>query len=206
MYDAKGNITRAGAEEVIRTGGTVHLRGKEYRTLQSLPTEAEFAVGDPEATQKALDGISAQRAALDEQERKLHADNAKVAQAKKDAEAAQKERERREKDNPQPPQALHQQFGGRPLSGAENPLAAEEANAAATAAANAAVRTAQYRQRQGTGTAVADEGEEEHFAGKPLSAYDGVPDDQLEQQDGVGAATADKIAKARRARDRKGAR
>lgn len=96
MYDVKGNITRAGAEQVIREGGTVHMRGKEYRTLQSLPTEAEFAVGDPEATQKALDGLAAQRAQLDEQEKKLLAANAQNEQAKKDAEKAQKEREQRE--------------------------------------------------------------------------------------------------------------
>lgn len=43
--------------------------------------------------------------------------------------------------------------------------------------------------------------DEPHFAGKPLSAYDDVPDDQLTEQDGVGEATAKKIVRARKRRD-----
>lgn len=45
--------------------------------------------------------------------------------------------------------------------------------------------------------------EEETFAGRPLSSFDGIADDQLTNEQGVGPATAKEIQKARRARDRK---
>lgn len=50
-------------------------------------------------------------------------------------------------------------------------------------------------------TAATDD--EPHFAGKPLSAFDNVPEEQLTEQDGVGEVTAKEIVKARRKRDRK---
>lgn len=45
------------------------------------------------------------------------------------------------------------------------------------------------------------EGEDPLFAGKPLSAFDGIPDERLEDEEGVGEATAKKIVQARRERD-----
>lgn len=96
MYDANGRLTRAAAEQAIKEGGSVTLGGNKYTRLDELPPETVFAVGDAQATQRALDGLAAQRKALDEQEAKLHEQNAKVEQAKKDAERAQKDREQRE--------------------------------------------------------------------------------------------------------------
>jgi hypothetical protein len=49
MYDDKGNITRAGAEQVIRGGGSVSINGKLYQTVESLPDESVFAAGNPKA-------------------------------------------------------------------------------------------------------------------------------------------------------------
>lgn len=45
--------------------------------------------------------------------------------------------------------------------------------------------------------------DEPHFAGKALSEFDNVPDEQLTEQDGVGEVTAKEIVKARRKRDRR---
>lgn len=96
MYDANGKLTRAGAEQAIREGGTVTLNGRMYGKIETLPPETEFAVGDEQATTKALEGLKAQREALDAQEKKLLAANAQNEQAKKDAEKLQKDREQRE--------------------------------------------------------------------------------------------------------------
>src|SRR4051812_5199852 len=49
IYDEKGNITRAGAEQVIREGGSVAIKGKLYMKVEQLPNEAEFVKGDKEA-------------------------------------------------------------------------------------------------------------------------------------------------------------
>jgi hypothetical protein len=71
--------------KVINDGGAILHKGHHLTRPEHLPSEAELAEGDATATQTALDGISAQRAALDEQERKLLASRAPVADAKKDA-------------------------------------------------------------------------------------------------------------------------
>ena len=50
----------------------------------------------------------------------------------------------------------------------------------------------------------AEAGEDEPtFRGRPLSSFDGIPDDALTNEEGVGEATAADIVKARRKRDRK---
>ena len=50
----------------------------------------------------------------------------------------------------------------------------------------------------------AEAGEDEPtFRGRPLSSFDGIPDDALTNEEGVGDATAADIVKARRKRDRK---
>jgi hypothetical protein len=164
MYDENDRLTRAGAEQVIRDGGTVHLTRRtlnpdgtfktltrEYKTVSSLPSEVEFAVDDPSAHQKALEGLKAQREQLDAQERKILEGAKAQDQARKAAEAAQKDRERAEAKNPQAAPTLHQQLGGRQLSGAENPLAEQEANEQAERAKAAAEAADPRRQQQPSG-------------------------------------------------------
>lgn len=99
MYDSNHKITRAGAEQAIREGGTVFVGGRLYGRVESLPPETEFAVGDSDATRRALEGLKATRAQLDEQERKLLEANARQEEARKQAAQAQKEREKREAEN-----------------------------------------------------------------------------------------------------------
>lgn len=60
MYDDKGNITREGAEQVIREGGTVSINGKTYQTIDSLPDEASFAAGNPGAEAGVRDRLAKQ--------------------------------------------------------------------------------------------------------------------------------------------------
>jgi hypothetical protein len=43
MYDKNGTITRAGAEQAIREGGSVLLAGQLHRTVDTLPGEEWFA-------------------------------------------------------------------------------------------------------------------------------------------------------------------
>lgn len=69
--DAKGNLTRAGMEQVIREGGSVLHKGQLHARVETLPSEAELAEGDEQATTQVLDGIRRQREQLDQQERKL---------------------------------------------------------------------------------------------------------------------------------------
>lgn len=69
-------LSRADMEEVIRSGGSVLHKGQHLTRLEHLPSEADLADGDSAATQAALDGLAVQRAALDEQERRLLASQA----------------------------------------------------------------------------------------------------------------------------------
>jgi hypothetical protein len=86
MFDPKTHkLTRAGAEQAIREGGSVRVGNKLVTRLEDIPPESEFAVGDADATKKALEGLEAQRAHLDEQEKKLLAENARIEQARKEA-------------------------------------------------------------------------------------------------------------------------
>lgn len=74
-------LTRDEMEAVIRNGGSVLHKGQHLTHIEHLPTEGDLAEGDAAAIQAALDGIAAQRAALDEQERKLLASRAPTAPA-----------------------------------------------------------------------------------------------------------------------------
>jgi hypothetical protein len=65
--------------------------------------------------------------------------------------SAHKDRERAEAKNPQAAPTLHQQLGGRQLSGAENPLAEQEANEQAERAKAAAEAADPRRQQQPSG-------------------------------------------------------
>ena len=80
QYDDKGRLTRAGAESVIREGGSVFLAGKHYLTIDALPGEAEFAKGDPKAEAAAKARLVEQRKALDAQIAELD-ESAKVSKA-----------------------------------------------------------------------------------------------------------------------------
>lgn len=165
MYDVNGKLTRAGAEQAIKEGGVVTIGKTMYSRVEQLPPETEFAVGDAEATQKALDGLKAQRAQLDEQEKRLLAENARVEQAKKDAAKAQAERERAE----------------------------------AKAKAGAGTQSPQG----GPGAPAGTSEPEAEFAGRPLSAYDGKSDEELDAMENVGPATVKEIRAAQKDRDRK---
>jgi hypothetical protein len=91
QYDDKGRLTRAGAESVIREGGSVFLAGKHYTRVETLPGEAEFAKGDPKAEAAAKARLVEQRKALDAQIAELD-ESAKAQQAaeRKPATAAAK--------------------------------------------------------------------------------------------------------------------
>jgi hypothetical protein len=67
QYDDKGRLTRAGAQQVIAEGGTVHLNGVFYGPGTELPSEADFAKGDPKAEAAARERLVEQRKALDAQ-------------------------------------------------------------------------------------------------------------------------------------------
>lgn len=67
MYDKNGKLTRAGAEQVIRDGGSAMIGGKLYSKAESLPDEAEFAKGDVAAENAARENLMRQRRELDEQ-------------------------------------------------------------------------------------------------------------------------------------------
>lgn len=71
MYDKQGKMTRAGMEQVIRDGGSVLHGGKLHTRLDTLPTAADLAAGDEQATAEALAGIEAQQKSLDAQRQKL---------------------------------------------------------------------------------------------------------------------------------------
>jgi hypothetical protein len=90
--DSAGNLTRAGMEAVLRGGGTVLHKGRVIGRVEALPSAADLAAGDAEATRKALEGLATQRAALDEQEKKLHAENGRIAQARSEAQEREQRR------------------------------------------------------------------------------------------------------------------
>ena len=79
-YDEKGRLTRKGAEQVIAAGGTVHHNNTFYGPGSQLPSEAEFAKGDPKAEAAARERLLAQRKALDAELAALD-DSAKQQQA-----------------------------------------------------------------------------------------------------------------------------
>lgn len=56
---------------------------------------------------------------------------------------------------------------------------------------------------QARSAAPGDGDEEETFHGRPLSDFDNVADEELANEEGIGEATAAKIIKARKKRDRR---
>lgn len=71
MYDKNGKMTRAGMEETIKAGGSVLHGGKLYTRVETLPTAADLAAGDEQATAEALAGLDAQQRSLEEQRTRL---------------------------------------------------------------------------------------------------------------------------------------
>jgi hypothetical protein len=67
QYDAKGKLTRAGAEQVIRSGGSVSFGGRVITSVDKLPSDAEFARGDAAAERAARARLEEQRRAIDAQ-------------------------------------------------------------------------------------------------------------------------------------------
>jgi hypothetical protein len=67
MYDKNGTITRAGAEQAIREGGSVLLAGQLHRTVDTLPGEEWFASTSANAESAALQQLLRQRQAIDKQ-------------------------------------------------------------------------------------------------------------------------------------------
>lgn len=67
QYDAKGRITRAGAEQAIREGGSAIVGGRQYTTIESLPGEAEFARGDAAAEAQARENLLRQKHQIEDQ-------------------------------------------------------------------------------------------------------------------------------------------
>ena len=57
-------------DKIAMGEGVIH-NGQIHTSASTLPTETDLAVGDAARTQAALDGIAAQRAQLDAQERQL---------------------------------------------------------------------------------------------------------------------------------------
>jgi hypothetical protein len=88
-HDPQGNLTRAGMEQVLREGGSVLHKGQVIGRAEALPTEADLAAGDEQATAKALEGLKAQRDALDAQEKKLLASRGESAKAREQAQEQQ---------------------------------------------------------------------------------------------------------------------
>ena len=89
QYDDKGRLTRAGAQSVIAEGGSVFLNGKQYGPGSELPSEADFAKGDPKAEAAARARLVEQRKALDEQIASLDESAKQTAAADKQAARAQ---------------------------------------------------------------------------------------------------------------------
>lgn len=87
-----GKLTREGAIEVIKEGGSVSLtttdeNGKvtaaTYSRVEDLPDEADFARGDEAAEAAALENLHRQREATDAQIARLSARKGKAAAEKK---------------------------------------------------------------------------------------------------------------------------
>lgn len=69
--DQNGKITRAGAEEVIKAGGSVCFRGAIVTDVRQLPPESAFAAGSAQQTQEALENIQRRREELAREETAL---------------------------------------------------------------------------------------------------------------------------------------
>lgn len=71
LYDKEGNITREGAEKVIREGGSVAIKGRLYSSIDKLPNEADFAGDNAESQANARAKLEKQVADAQAQLQKL---------------------------------------------------------------------------------------------------------------------------------------
>lgn len=85
MYNENGIISRDAAEQAIKGGGSVLIKGKLYNRIESLPTDAELAMlsGDPTGVERVrqekqaeIDRLTADLAAL-KKPAKAHKDDKK---------------------------------------------------------------------------------------------------------------------------------
>jgi hypothetical protein len=65
------SLSRADMERVIKDGGSVLHRGILHTRVETLPTEADLAEGDPAREQAAREALDAQIAALTAQRSRL---------------------------------------------------------------------------------------------------------------------------------------
>jgi hypothetical protein len=86
-YDAGGNLTRAGMERVIATGGTVLHKGALIATREHLPSEADLVGDDERSAENAQRGIDQRQAALDRERETLERRRSEAAAKKKGAES-----------------------------------------------------------------------------------------------------------------------
>ena len=71
LRDEKGNLTRAGMEHALNTGGSVMLDGRLIEHRDDLPTEAELARGDERREAAVREALDAQIAQLMAQRQQL---------------------------------------------------------------------------------------------------------------------------------------
>lgn len=94
MYDEKGRLTREGAINQIKAGGSVLINGKLYNKVENLPGEADFAKGDTTAEDSARESLLKQKADIEAQLKSLPpkapVDPKAAAKAKADADAKAK--------------------------------------------------------------------------------------------------------------------
>ncbi len=71
LRDAEGHLTRAGMEHAIRNKGSAMHNNVIHTSVDTLPSAAELAKGNPALEQQARDELLRARAILDEQIAKL---------------------------------------------------------------------------------------------------------------------------------------
>lgn len=74
QYDEHGRLKRTAAVEIIKNGGSVAVGGTVYATVESLPSEADFAKGNKAAEADARKRIEATIADGQAQLKSLDAD------------------------------------------------------------------------------------------------------------------------------------
>jgi hypothetical protein len=101
VRDEKGNLTRAGMEHVLRSGGTVLLDGELLESAADLPSEADLAKGDAQRTAQVRQAIDNQIATLQQQRTQLEAPSEGIQQP-----TAQQQERQEEPPRPTPPLAF----------------------------------------------------------------------------------------------------
>lgn len=71
--DARGRLTRAGMEAVLRRGESLLLGDRVINRVEDLPDEADLAAGDEARTARAREALLAQKEAVEKQLAKLDA-------------------------------------------------------------------------------------------------------------------------------------